>query len=60
MVTNKNNGASKKLLGENMEICAGYHDVKAHLLLYLFIALEWITLPWKRKESRCTTGIGLS
>lgn len=60
METNKNNGASKKLMGENMEIFRGYRDFKAHLLLYFFLALEWITLPWKRKESRYTTGIGLS
>ena len=38
----------------------GYRNVTAHLLLYLFIALEWITAPVKNRENSYTTGIGLS
>jgi hypothetical protein len=60
MKTNKNNEASEKPIRENIEVFAGYQDIKVHLLLCFFIALEWITWPWKSKENRCTSGIGLS
>ena len=60
METNKNNKASEKPIREKIEIFGGFQDIKAHLLLYFFIALERITLPMKSKESRCTTSIGLS
>lgn len=37
-----------------------YQDIKTCLLLYLFIALEWISGPLKNKENSSITGIGLS
>ncbi|MFP4366784.1 MAG: hypothetical protein ACLFQA_06790 [Bacteroidales bacterium] len=37
-----------------------YQDIKSCLLLYLFIALEWIISPFKKKERGSITEIGLS
>ncbi len=57
--------ANKNKTYENpTRICAEmfvrYQDIKTHLLLYLFIALEWITGPLKDRENSYTTDIGLS
>ncbi len=60
METANNRKAYEKPVRANNEMCVRYRDVTAHLLLYIFIALEWITGPLKNKESSYTTGIGLS
>ena len=44
----------------NKEIFAIYQDMKTHMLLYFFMALEWITGSLKKKESRYISSIGLS
>ncbi len=60
METKNNSRAYKKAGRVNTEIFITFQDVTAHLLLYFFIALEWITGPLRNKENRYTTGIGLS
>ncbi len=61
MEPGNNNESYKKPTRANTEIFfTKYQGLKTHLLLYFFIALEWITGPMKNKESRFTTGIGLS
>ena len=60
MKTANNNKNYEKPVKANTEMYVRYQDIQTHLLLYLFIALEWITGPLKNKESSYTTGIGLS
>ena len=60
METARNSKSTEKILKENNRIFVKYQNIKTHLWLYLFIALEWITGPVKSKESSYTTGIGLS
>ena len=60
METTNNRKAYEKPVRANNEMYVRYQDVTAHLLLYLFIALEWTTGLCKKKESRYITGIGLS
>jgi hypothetical protein len=60
METANYNKTCEKPVRANTEMYVRYQDIKTHLVLYLFIALEWITGPLKNKESRYTTGIGLS
>ncbi len=60
METANNIKACKKQTKANTEMHVRFQEIKTHLLLYLFIALEWITGPLKDRESSYTTGIGLS
>ena len=60
METMKNRKVYEKPVRDNTEMYVRCQDMTAHLLLYLFIALEWITGPLKNKEGSYTTGIGLS
>ena len=60
METANYNKNYEKPVRSNTEMHVRYQDIKTHMLLYLFIALEWITGPLKNKESSYTTGIGLS
>ena len=60
METTDNRKAWEKPAGATSEMHTRYRDVTAHLMLYLFIAFEWITAPGKSRENSYTTGIGLS
>lgn len=60
METQKNSRAYKKPGRVNKERFLTYQDLTAHLLIYLFIALDWVTGPSKSKERHYTSGIGLS
>ena len=60
METANNRKTYEKPVRANTEVYAIYQDIKTHMLLYLFIALEWITGPVKSKENSYKTGIGLS
>ena len=60
MGTANNNKTYEELTRANTEMFLRYQDMKTHMLLYFFIALEWITKPLRSNESPSTTGIGLS
>ncbi len=60
METANNRKAYEKPVRANTEMYVRYQDIKTHLLLYIFIALEWITGPLKDRENSYTTDIGLS
>lgn len=60
METATNNKGYGKIIEENSGMFLRYQDLTTHLLLYFFIALEWIKGPLRNKESSYTTGMGLS
>ncbi len=60
METKNNSKASEKQIKADTDMYMKVQDIKTNMLLYLFIALEWITGPLKDREENYTTGIGLS
>ncbi len=60
METANYNKNYEKPVRANTEMHVRYQDIKTHMLLYLFIALDWITGHLKDREEIYTTGIGLS